>query len=86
MLRIFMRRNILEKSRNIVKNIFKNELKLVVLIAFNEILRLLMKAGEYLSINLKQSITLFIIVAILSVIQQIIKDIYNKNHDSRKKK
>ena len=81
-----MRRNILEKSRNIVKNIFKNELKLVVLIAFNEILRLLMKAGEYLSINLKQSITLFIIVAILSVIQQIIKDIYNKNHDSRKKK
>jgi hypothetical protein len=70
---------------NIVKNIFKNELKLVVLIVFNEILRLLMKAGEYLSIDLKQSITLFFLVAILTVIQQIIKDIYNKNHDSRKK-
>ena len=43
-----------------------------------------MKAGEHLSIGLKQAIICFIIVAILSVIQQIIKDTYNKNHDSRK--
>jgi len=43
-----------------------------------------MKAGEYLSIGLKQAIIWFIIVAILSVIQQIIKDIYYKNHDNRK--
>ncbi|WP_313134267.1 hypothetical protein [Anaerocolumna sp.] len=68
----------------IIKNILKNELRLVCLIVFNEILRLLMKAGEYLSIGLKQAIIWFIIVAILSVIQQIIKDIYYKNHDNRK--
>lgn len=71
-------------AKNIVKNIINNELKLVVLIVFNEILRLLMKAGEHLSIDLKQSITLFIIVAILSVIEQIIKEAYYKNHDSHK--
>ena len=74
----------MEILKNIVKNIIKNELKLVALIVFNEILRLLMKAGEDLSINLKQSIIFFIIVVILSVIQQI-KEVYNKNHDSRKK-
>lgn len=75
----------LKVIKNIVKNIIENELKLVTLIVFNEILRVLMKAGEHLSIGLKQSITFFIIVAILSVVQQIIKEAYNKKHDSRKK-
>lgn len=69
----------------IIKNIIKNELYLLSLLVFQEILRLLMKAGENLSIDLKQSIIMFITVAILSVIQQIIKETYIKNHDSRKK-
>lgn len=71
--------------KNIVKNIIRNELKLVVLIVFNEILRLLMKAEEHLSINLKQLIIFFVIVVFLSVMQQIIKEVHNRNHDSRKK-
>lgn len=70
---------------NIVKNIIKNELKLVGLLVFNEILRLLMKAGEHLSIGLKQSIIFFVIVAILTALEQIIKEAYYKNHDSREK-
>lgn len=69
----------------IIKNIIKNELYLLGFLVFQEILRLLMKAGENLSIGLKQSIIMLITVAILSVIQQIIKDTYIKNHDSRKK-
>lgn len=69
----------------IIKNVIKNELRLLGFLVFQEILRLLMKAGEHLSIDLKQSIIMFIIVAISSVIQQIIKETYIKNHDSRKK-
>lgn len=69
----------------IVKNIIKNELYLLGILVFQEILRLLMKAGKYLSIDLKLAIIMIITVAILSVIQQIIKETYIQNHDSRKK-
>lgn len=69
----------------IIKNVIKNELCLLGFLVVQEILRLLMKAGEYLSIDLKQSIIMFIIVAILSVIQQIIRETYIKNHDNSKR-
>lgn len=69
----------------IIKNVIKNELRLLGFLVVQEILRLLMKAGEYLSIDLKQSIIMFIIVAILSVIQQIIRETYIKNHDNSKR-
>jgi len=67
----------------IIKNITRNELYLIGFLVFQEILRLLMKAGGNLSIDLKQSIIMFIIVTILSVIQQIIKEIHIKNHKER---
>lgn len=69
----------------IIKNVIKNELRLLGFLVVQEILRLLMKAGKHLSIDLKQSIIMFIIVAILSVIQQIIKETYIKNHDNSKR-
>jgi hypothetical protein len=72
-----------EDILKIIKNIIKNELYLIGFLVFQEILRILMKAGGNLSIDLKQSIIMFIIVAILSVIQQIIKEIYIKNHKER---
>ncbi len=62
----------------IIKNIIKNEIYLFDFLVFQEILRLLMKAGENLSIDLKQSIIMFISVTILSVIQQIIKERYRR--------
>ncbi len=70
----------------IIKNIIKNELYLIGLLVIQEILRLLMKAEDYLSIDFKQSIILVIIVAILSVIQQLIKETYMKNRDARENK
>lgn len=69
----------------IVKNIIKNEIYLLGFIVFQEILRILMKAGDNLAIDLKQSIIMFLTVAVLSVFQLIIKDAYNKNHDSVKR-
>ncbi|ROR25660.1 hypothetical protein EDD66_11010 [Mobilisporobacter senegalensis] len=69
----------------IIKNVIKNELRLLGFLVFQEIIRLLMKAGAHLAIDLKQSIIMFIIVAISSVIQQIIKETYIKNHDNRKR-
>jgi hypothetical protein len=62
----------------IVRNIIKNELYLLGFLVFQEILRLLMNAGDNLSIDLKQSIIMIIIVAILSVLQQIFKERYIK--------
>lgn len=67
----------------IIKNIISKELYLLGFLVFPETLRLLMKAGETESTDLKQSIIMFLAVAILAVIQQIIKDKYFKNHDRR---
>lgn len=69
----------------IVKNIIKNEIYLLGFVVFQEILRILMKAGDNLAIDFKQSIIMFLTVAVLSVFQLIIKDAYNKNHDSVKR-
>ena len=59
--------------REIVKNIVKKELYLLVFIAIMEIIRILMKAGDNVAITLSQSIIMAIITAILAVIQQLIK-------------
>ncbi len=57
----------------ILKNIGKNELYLIFFLISQEIIRLLMKASNDLSVSLKQSIIMIIIVAVLSVIQQLLK-------------
>ncbi|MDF2588460.1 MAG: hypothetical protein K0S41_2301 [Anaerocolumna sp.] len=69
----------------IIKNIIKNELYLLAFLVLQEILRILMKAGDYLSVSLKQSVIMIIIVAVLSVIQQVMKETYHKNQNNRKK-
>lgn len=69
---------------NIIKNIIKNELYLFAFLILSEVLRLFMKAGEYLSIDFIIAIIMVIAVAILSVIQQIVKEIFYKNRDSLK--
>ena len=60
----------------IIKNIIKNELYLIGFLVIQEILRILMKAREELSIGLKTTIIMVITVAALSIIQQIIKERY----------
>lgn len=57
----------------ILKNIGKNELYLIFFLISQEIIRLLMKASNDLSVSLKQSIIMIIIVAVLSAIQQLLK-------------
>ena len=59
--------------REIVKNIVRKELYLLVFIVIMEIIRILMKAGDNLAITLSQFIIMAIITAILAVIQQLIK-------------
>jgi hypothetical protein len=64
----------------IIKNIFKHELYLIFFLVFTEIIRRLMGASENVSVGLKQSIIMIIAVAILSVIEQIIKDKMKKDN------
>lgn len=63
----------------IIKNIFKHELYLIFFLVFTETLRRLMGASENVAVGLKQSIIMIIAVAILSVIEQIIKDKMKKD-------
>lgn len=69
---------------NIIKNIIKNELYLFAFLIFSEVLRLFMKAGEYLSIDFIIAIIMVIAVAILSVIQQLVNETLHKNRASLK--
>lgn len=69
----------------IIKNIIKNELYLLAFLVLQEIIRILMKAGDYLSVSLRQAVIMIIIVAVLSVIQQVMKETYHKNQNNRKK-
>lgn len=57
----------------IIKNIVKNELYLAFFIIVQEIIRILMKVRNDLSINLNQVMIMVIIVGILSVIQQLLR-------------
>ncbi|MDF2594174.1 MAG: hypothetical protein K0R69_515 [Clostridia bacterium] len=59
--------------RAIIKNIVKKELYLSFFIIVQEIIRVLMKGRNELSITLNQAIIMIISVAILSVIQQLLK-------------
>lgn len=59
--------------RGVLRNIAKNELHLLLFIIVQEIIRVLMKVRDDLSIGLNQVIIMVIIVAILSVIQQLLK-------------
>ena len=73
------------RNLKIIKNIIKNELYLIAFLLLPEILGFLMKAEDYLSVSLKQAVIMIIIVAVLSVIQQVVKETYNKNQNNRKK-
>ncbi|KYH29469.1 MULTISPECIES: hypothetical protein [Clostridium] len=57
----------------IVKNIIRNELYLLFFIVIEEVIRVLMKARDDLSFSLNQIIIMVVIVAVISVIQQLIK-------------
>ncbi|MDF2878780.1 MAG: hypothetical protein K0S30_1876 [Clostridia bacterium] len=59
--------------RSIIKNIVKNELYLLFFIIVQEIILVLMKVRNDLSVSLNQAIIMVITVAILSVIQQLLK-------------
>ncbi len=65
----------------IIKNIIKNELFLIGFMLLQEVIRLVMKASKDMFIDLELFIIMFIMVAILSVIQQIIKEKYIKRHE-----
>ncbi len=67
----------------ILKNIIRNELFLLGFILLQEVIGLAMKASKDMFIDLELLIIMFIVVAILSVIQQIIKEKYNKRHEKR---
>jgi hypothetical protein len=73
------------RNLKIIKNIIKNELYLIAFLLLPEILGFLMKAEDYLSVSLKQAVIMIIIVAVLSVIQQVVKETYNKNQNNHKK-
>ncbi len=67
----------------IIKNIIRNELFLLGFILLQEVIGLAMKASKDMFIDLELFIIMFIVVAILSVIQQIIKEKYYKRHEKR---
>lgn len=67
----------------ILKNIIRNELFLLGFILLQEVIGLAMKASKDMFIDLELLIIMFIVVAILSVIQQIIKEKYIKRHEKR---